>query len=160
AMVGERLRDLRHPPTGLPWYRKFFDPIGYLLVSALFNVFALPKQSGVLRSFQFAGESVDRGYSVLIFPEGQLARDGRIGAFRSGIGVLATALRIPGVPMRIDGLYEVREAGSSALWTGRARGTVRVYIGEPIRFDVGREPDAIASELQQRMQELLGESNS
>ena len=154
AMVGERLRDLRHPPAELLWYRKLSDPIGYLLVSALFNVFALPKQSGVRRSFQFAGESVDRGYSILIFPEGQLTRDGRIGVFRSGIGVLASTLNIPVVPMRIDGLYAVREAGRLALWFGRARGAVRISIGDPIRFDSGDAPDRIAIDLRQRM-ELL-----
>jgi long-chain acyl-CoA synthetase len=150
AMAGERLRDLRHPPAGLANYRKLADPVAYVLVSALFNVFALPKQSGVRRSFQFAGESVDRGYSILIFPEGQLTRDGRVAAFRSGIGVLATTLQIPVVPMRIDGLYELREARRRIARPG----AIRVSIGEPVRFDLSAEPDSVARALRQIVERL------
>jgi long-chain acyl-CoA synthetase len=150
AMNGERLRDLRHPPAALGWFRRLVDPVGYLLVSALFNVFAMPKQSGVRRSFQFAGETVDRGCSVLVFPEGQLTRDGRLSPFRGGIGVLAKTLRIPVVPMRIDGLYELREAGRRLARPG----AVRVAIGEPIRFDPATEPEEIASRLQHSVERL------
>ncbi len=150
AMVGERLRDLRHPPAALPWFRRWFDPLGYLLVTALFNVFSMPKESGVRASFQFAGESVDRGYSLAVFPEGQLTRDGRVGTFRGGIGVLAQKLNIPVVPIKIDGLYELREAGRRFARPG----TVRVVIGTPVRFGVGDEPEQIARQLQERVAAL------
>jgi long-chain acyl-CoA synthetase len=153
AMIGERLRDLRHPPAEVGWFRRLLDPVAYLLVSALFNVFAMPKQSGVRRSFQFAGETVDRGYSVLVFPEGQLTRDGRLSEFRGGIGVLAKSLRIPVVPMRIDGLYELREARRRIARPG----TVRVTIGEPIRFDPAAEPEEITSRLRRRVEQLAKE---
>jgi long-chain acyl-CoA synthetase len=150
AMVGERLRDLRHPPAELSWFRRLVDPVGYLLVAALFNVFSMPKQSGVRASFQFAGESVDRGYSLAVFPEGQLTRDGQVGPFRGGIGVLAQKLSIPVVPIKIDGLYELREARRRFARPG----AVRVTIGAPVRFGRDEEPEQIARQLQQRVAAL------
>ena len=152
AMNGERLRDLRHPPREFGWFHRLIDPLGYFLVSALFNVFSMPKQSGVRASFQFAGELADRGQSILIFPEGELTRDGRLGAFRAGIGVLAKTLNIPVVPIRLDGLYELRVAGKKLAKPG----TVRVRIGEPHRFEPAAEPEAIARRLQQVV-EIMGE---
>ncbi|MBI2819961.1 MAG: AMP-binding protein [Acidobacteria bacterium] len=151
AMFGERLRDLRHPPADAPLWRRLVDRLSYVLVTALFNVFSMPKQSGVRASFQFAGESVDRGQSILVFPEGQLTRDGRLSPFRAGIGALAQSLHLPVVPIRIDGLYELRVAGK---WMARP-GTVRIQIGEPHRFDPGEEPEAIAAALQ-RILEAMG----
>jgi long-chain acyl-CoA synthetase len=144
AMFGERLRELRHPPPDLPWFRRWAYPLGYLLVCTLFNVFSMPKQSGVRRSFQYAGESVDRGYSILVFPEGQLTRDGRVGPFRAGIGILAQQLGIPVVPMKIDGLYALRQAGRRSA----PPNAVRVTIAPPIGFQQGVPAEEVAARLQ------------
>jgi long-chain acyl-CoA synthetase len=151
AMNGERLRDLRHPPKSRQWFLRFVDRFNYVAVSAFFNVFSMPKQSGVRASFQFAGETVDRGYSILVFPEGQLTKDGSIMPFRSGIGVLATKLNLPVVPMRIDGLYKVRLSGRRYAWPG----TVRVTIGEPQRFDPATSAEEIARHLEASVNDLV-----
>ena len=95
--------------------------VGYYLVVALFNVFPLPQQSGVRESFAYAGESVDRGYSVLVYPEG-VRTDGKPVPFRSGVGMLAARLNIPVVPMRIDGLYEMKMAGHKIARPGELEG--------------------------------------
>src|SRR5205085_2011719 len=71
----------------------------------------LPREGGFRRSFAYAGEAVDRGYSVLVFPEGRHTTDGNMNPFRAGIGLLAQNLGIPVLPMRIDGLYEIKQAG-------------------------------------------------
>jgi long-chain acyl-CoA synthetase len=34
----------------------------------------LPRQTGFRESFAYAGESVDRGYSILVFPDGYPGR--------------------------------------------------------------------------------------
>ena len=63
----------------------------YWLLTALFNVFPLPRLQGFRQSFAHAGEALDRGYSVLIFPEGTRSQTGEIAPFRQGIGLLAVA---------------------------------------------------------------------
>ncbi len=98
AMGGETLTDLRVPPPGTNFFRAILGRIQYPLAIALFHVFPLPVRSGFRKSFEFAGELVDRGWSVLVFPEGVLTPDGAIGPFRAGIGLLVTRLRIPVSP--------------------------------------------------------------
>jgi long-chain acyl-CoA synthetase len=156
AMVGERLRDLRHPLPGRRFFLRCADRMAYIAVCAFFNVFPMPKESGARGSFQFAGESVDRGQSILVFPEGQLTRDGRLSPFRPGIGALAKNLDIPVIPIRLDGLYELRKAGKRMA---KPR-SVQVCIGGPARIvpdENGNEPgpEAIAATLQ-RILETMG----
>lgn len=150
AMLGEMLQEMRRPPAGMPWMKRWVEKISYLLVTALFNVFPLPQQTGFRRSFAYAGESADRGFSILVFPEGARTRDGALGPFRAGIGLLATSLALPVVPIRIDGLYELKSAGKRFARPG----TVRVTVGSPVRYDPGTDPAAIARDLEMRVRLL------
>jgi long-chain acyl-CoA synthetase len=74
AMEGEVLRGWRHPPAGTRWFQRLIRGAQYVLVVSLFNVFPLPQKSGFRKSFEFAGETMDRGYSVLVFPEERALR--------------------------------------------------------------------------------------
>jgi len=56
----------------------------WLFRSALLNLFPLPRAAGFRKSFAYAGEAVDRGYSVLVFPEGKHTTDGKMNPFRAG----------------------------------------------------------------------------
>jgi len=144
---GETLRDMRHPPREWFFLKHWAYWLGYWLVVGLFNVFPLPQRSGFRESFRFAGESVDRGYSVLVFPEGELTPDGKLHPFQSGIGLLARNLRLPIVPMRIDGLWEVKLTG----WRFARPGKVRVTIGAPVTYPPETPPEQIARELESRV---------
>ncbi|MBI3894730.1 MAG: AMP-binding protein [Acidobacteria bacterium] len=150
AMVGERLQQMRHPPPEMGWFQGALQRIGYILVTALFNVFPLPKLTGFRESFEYAGESADRGYSVVVFPEGELTRDGRIAPFRTGIGILAKKLNLPIIPIRINGLFELRQAGKKLAppWA------IQVSIGPPVRFNSETEPERIAEQLRDRVVSL------
>jgi long-chain acyl-CoA synthetase len=150
AMEGEILRQYRYPPAGLGWLARARHRLQYVLVAALFNTFPLPQQSGFRRSFAFAGESVERGFSILVFPEGRRTPDGRMHRFRSGTGVLAGGLGLPVVPMRIDGLYELKVRRQRFA----PAGSVRVTIGEPVTFPPGTEPEVIARDLERRVADL------
>ena len=150
AMGGERLAEMRHPPREWPLARRLLNRMNYFLVVSLFNVFPLPKQSGFRESFRFAGDLADRGWNILVFPEGDLTPDGKLQPFRAGIGLLASNLKLPVVPMRIDGGYEVREAGSKFNRPGR----IQVHIGKPVEFPAGTDPQEIARALEQCVAEL------
>jgi long-chain acyl-CoA synthetase len=150
AMRGERLAEMRRPSKLLNIFKRFHERLNYILALSLFNVFPLPKQSGFLRAFSFAGDLSDRGWNLLIFPEGQITEDGRMAPFRSGIGLLAKRLNLPIVPMRIDGLFEVRRAKQIMAKPGQ----VTVTIGPPLRIDADQDPNEIARELERRVAEL------
>src|SRR5207249_242416 len=92
AAGGEALEVLRTPPRTRSLFMRIFDRVEWFLGVSLLNVFPLPREAGFRDSFAFVGESVDRGFSVLVFPEGHHTTDGHIRAFRSGIGLLVNNL--------------------------------------------------------------------
>ncbi len=156
AMEAERLWGMRHP-SGMGWFMRMVNRVDYFLVIALFNVFPLPKQTGFRESFAFAGELADKGWSVLVFPEGERTKDGKVGRFRGGVGLLATKLDLPVVPVRIDGLWELAQArlsGKSSRLKPVPRGAVKVTIGTPVTFAGDADAEEIARELERRVKEL------
>ena len=133
AMAGEMLRDWRQNAK-----------VKYALGAGIFNVFSLPRQSGFRQSFAYAGEATDRGYSVLIFPEGTETKDGRLQPFRAGIGLLASELNVPIVPIMLDGLFELKQKRQFFVRPG----TVSVTFGEPIMFSADLDPAEITKTLE------------
>lgn len=150
AMQGQRLIEMRRPPREWNWFVRTAYRVGYALVVALFNVFPLPQRSGFRQSFEFAGESADRGNSVMIFPEGHRTFNGEMSTFQSGAGMLAQRLNVPVVPMRIDGLYEAAQDRKHFV----APGKITVRIGDPVYYAKDEKPEAIAADLERRVREL------
>ena len=152
AMGGESLQRMHRPPRDWFFARRWAYWLGYWLVTALFNVFPLPQFSGFRESFRFAGESVDRGYSVLIFPEGEVnnSEDGRMAPFQSGIGLLAENLGVPIVPMRLDGVWQMKRERRRLAHIGE----ITVRIGKPVTFAPGTPPDEIARRLESILSSL------
>src|SRR5262249_46657827 len=132
-------------PSSRNLLMRIFDRVEWFLGVSLLNLFPLPREAGYRDSFAFAGESVDRGYSVLVFPEGHHTTDGKLRPFRSGIGLLVNNLRVPVIPMRINGLFEVKQARKRMARPYQ----ITVKIGAPVRFEPGRDAAEIAHDLQQ-----------
>lgn len=147
AMDGELLETMRKPPEGTRFLSGLLLQAQYLLIVTLFNVFPLPQRAGFRKSFAFAGELIDRGWSVLVFPEGVRTRTGQMSPFRAGIGLLATRLGVPVVPMRIDGLFERKVEDSK--WA--RPGEIKVAIGAPVNFSEATPAEEIAQDLQKRV---------
>ncbi|HYG10669.1 MAG TPA: 1-acyl-sn-glycerol-3-phosphate acyltransferase, partial [Pyrinomonadaceae bacterium] len=152
AMEGERLRGWLRPPEGTGFFTRLRLLVQYALVTTFFYVFPLPKRSGFRRSFAYAGACVERGESVLVFPEGERAARGqmRMSPFRTGIGVLAQELGVPVVPVKLHGLYELKRRRQYFASPGQ----VAVVFGEPVTFDAGVEAAQIAAELERRVARL------
>src|ERR1019366_4329078 len=112
-------RNMRNQPN---WFANLLAPAAYWLLTALFNVFPLPRARGFRRSFSHAGEAMDRGYSVLIFPEGTRSRVGRMHPFRPGIGLLAQQSQVPILPIALVGLYDLAtEPGAPSVTASPSR---------------------------------------
>jgi long-chain acyl-CoA synthetase len=150
AAGGEALESLRSPGEDRPFFYRIYDRLQWASGVALLNLFPLPGRSGFRKSFAYAGEAVDRGYSVLVFPEGRHTLDGKLLPFRTGVGLLSNNLRIPVLPMRIDGLFEVKNAGKKFAPPGK----ICVRIGKPIQFAPETDPEEIARTLRDAVEQL------
>jgi long-chain acyl-CoA synthetase len=152
AMGGESLKRMRQPPRDWFFLKRWAYSSGYWLATALFNVFPLPQHSGFRESFRFAGESADRGYSILVFPEGEVnnSEDGRMAAFQSGAGLLAENLGLPVIPMRLDGVWQMKRARRRLAHPGE----ITVHIGAPMTFPLGAPPEEISRTLESRVRSL------
>jgi long-chain acyl-CoA synthetase len=152
AMDGEMLRRYRHPSLAASARERLGGLPAYALLATLMNVFSLPRKSGFRKSFAFAGESVERGYSVIVFPEGVRTPNGALSPFLPGIGLLAQGLRLPVLPAFIQGLFALKAAGRRTARPGE----VSVIFGDPVVYERGRAPEEIAKDLERRVAELQG----
>jgi long-chain acyl-CoA synthetase len=149
AMGGETLQTFRHPPAEWFFAKRWLWQLGYFSLVALFNVFPLPQLSGFRESFRFAGQSADRGYNLLIFPEGIINDRDTPGMlpFQPGIGLLAQNLNIPIIPLRIDGLWQMKQENRRLAHPGE----LTVLIGAPVTFPL----DTAAADITTRLQSLI-----
>jgi long-chain acyl-CoA synthetase len=156
AMAGEMLLDYRHARNQTNAVANLLAPGAYWLLTALFNVFPLPRARGFRRSFAHAGDAMDHGYSVLIFPEGTRSPDGKLHTFRPGIGLLAQQSRVPILPIAIVGLGEIYAAlknKQDARWFRSGR--IEVRIGAPIAAaNDATDPATLTETLEQAIRTL------
>jgi long-chain acyl-CoA synthetase len=123
------------------------NPVQGLLASVLGNTFPLQREGGVRRSLEMLGLRLDRGFSILLYPEGKLTVGGPMQPFKPGIGLIAVEGGTPVVPVKLDirrmARYDRRRLPAPL------RGEVHVSVGAPIRFESGTDPVAATSHLEQ-----------
>jgi long-chain acyl-CoA synthetase len=151
AMSGEMLQDFRRGRGAPSSVLNPLLPIAYWLITVFINVFPLPRLGGFRRSFEHAGRALDRGYSVIIFPEGHRSADGSLQTFRSGIGLLAQQAEADVLPVALVGFDQVIQSGKRWFHAGR----IAVRIGEPVPYDPHSTPEQTTQRLQAAMAKLL-----
>ena len=150
AQDGELLRELRHPPKEIGLFMQLLYRLQYFSIVLFFNVFSMPQKSGFRRSFNFAGEMIDGGYNLMVFPEGERTKHGEMNPFRTGSGLLIKELDTQVVPMRIDGLWKLKQANRHLARPGE----ISVIVGQPMHYSNEDEPEQIALDLAQRVKAL------
>ncbi|WP_263351491.1 AMP-binding protein [Acidicapsa acidisoli] len=148
AMSGEMLLDYRIGRNQGNFLLNLLAPPQYWLVTALFNVFPMPRMHGFRKSFQHAGEAMDRGYSVLIFPEGARYHEGEMRPFRQGIGLIGQEAQIPILPVTLVGLDEMYRT----RWF-RSR-SLEIRIGKIIPVDETTDPAELTAKLESAVRDL------
>lgn len=91
------------------------------------------KRGGGSASLDHAKWLLDKGWNVMIFPEGTRSTSGRMSKFKPGVAILALEKGVPIIPVFMDGLRELRPKGALQA----SRGPATAAIGKPIHFAPG-----------------------
>jgi len=138
AMSQDYFRAWLDPRTS-SWIRRMSSMFQYLLAISIFNAYPLPQRmAGVRRALKYTGELISRGYCPLVYPEGARTPDGSLHPFKTGIGLMATRLGVPVVPIHIAGMFEIYSIHHG--WP--QRGSVRITIGQPLHFEKEHDEEA------------------
>jgi long-chain acyl-CoA synthetase len=153
AMAGGLLVGWRHARTERHGWLRPLTPVAYWLVTALFNVFPLPQGAGFRRSFAHAGAAMDHGMHVILFPEGRRSAGEILGAFQSGIGLLARESVAPVLPVAMTGLGEIKRR--KRRWF--RPGTVTIRVADPMTMESGETPQEFTARLEAQFRSLLSQ---
>jgi 1-acyl-sn-glycerol-3-phosphate acyltransferase len=163
-------------------HQSFFDPVlvglasrRYLSYLARDSLFKNRYFSSIIRSLdavkidrQFGKDGLqatlnvlDRGKAVLVFPEGERTRDGKMEPFKAGVSLLIKRVKAPIVPVGIAGAFHAwprhrKIPKFSPRFLAANDATIALSIGKPIDpaslTGLGREEmlarlfDAVAAE--------------
>ena len=131
-------------PDRFPLRERLTNSTNYYLASLFFAAFPLPQREiGARHALRYIGEVVESGFSVLIFPEGRRTDAGEIAPFQPGVGMMASRLALPVVPVRLEGLDRILHHS----WRFPRRGRARVTFGPALSLK-GNDYAALAKEVE------------
>jgi long-chain acyl-CoA synthetase len=133
--------------TRFEWFR---ESLIYSLVALFFNAFPLPQtEIGARESLRYLGDLVSDQWSILYFPEGERTEAGEIHTFQPGIGLIASRLEVPVLPVRLRGVEKVLHR--HAHWPRPGR--VDIVFGSPLQLR-GEDYTAIAKRIEDAVRGL------
>jgi long-chain acyl-CoA synthetase len=94
----------------------------------LTNLKAIDRRSSLRQSLRQASEVIERGRTVLIFPEGTRSASGEIQEFKSLVGYLALAHNVDILPVHLSGTHAAMSKGSPVP----TRRDIVARIGPPL----------------------------
>ena len=86
--------------------------LGQLITA--FNSIPVDRGSADVSSFKKALKVLDKGSPLLVFPEGTRSLDGSLQAAKAGVGLIAIKARVPVLPARVIGGFEI--LGKGCKW--------------------------------------------
>jgi len=107
---------------GNRWRKAYFEN--------LTNLVPMSRSGSLRQSLRQAGELLEQGKTVLIFPEGTRSADGEVKEFKSAVGYLALQTRVDILPVYLGGTFAALPKGATLL----RRRDVAVRIGPALEI--------------------------
>ena len=146
-----------------PWRNKlvaaaaadyFFNTRTKGTLSALgLNAIPIDREATGRKSAEQIRDLIERGWSLVIYPEGGRSPDGWGQEWKGGAAYIASRTKSPLIPVFIDGTGSLFGKGSKNLKVGRTR----VVFGAPIWPQEGESTRALNARLEQAVELLADE---
>jgi 1-acyl-sn-glycerol-3-phosphate acyltransferase len=107
------------------------------------------RPSDLKRMWRLTQDAIDRGTSLIIFPEAKRTRDGRLNEFQVGGFRVAQQLGVPIVPVSLVGSFQHHRTGHWMLWPA----TITVYLHDTIETKGLTKEDVPA--LRERVRQII-----
>ncbi len=88
-----------------------------------------------IKSLKYAAERVNKGISVVIFPEGTRSTDGTLGDFKRGAFMLADFAKVQLVPVAISGSIDIMSRTKFKIKSG----DVTVKFANPVEYSKDKD---------------------
>jgi 1-acyl-sn-glycerol-3-phosphate acyltransferase len=133
----------------------FFDSgIRNAFIKVFFNGF--PIYRGSIRDRRsVAGDLVDAGVPIMVFPEGTRSPTGAMRRFSVGTAALAISRKVPMLPVAIVGAFEAMPRGRN--WPKPGRPPVHAVFGSPVHAEPGETPPQFAARVRSAIREMFDE---
>ena len=121
----------------------------------LLKVIPVDPDSALVSAMRAGAYGLRRGKVLVLFPEGERSIDGVPRNFKKGAAILATHLRVPIVPVAMDGFFEVWPRGKKY----QGPHPLRMAFGDPLLPPENVQPGeaaytALTAELKSRVVEM------
>jgi long-chain acyl-CoA synthetase len=123
------------------------------LAELFFNSYPLPRleSESIRPGLESTGQLIDKGYSIVIFPEGKISLDGKLQKLKLGTGLFAVEMDSEIVPVKIEGTREIAPYGKLLP---RRRGVVKVIFGKPLKFKRSDSYEETRDQIENTMRNL------
>src|SRR3954452_14778096 len=119
----------------------------------LINAFPIDRTRISRRGAVLAGELLDAGWSIIIFPEGGRSPDGWAQEHKPGAAFLANRHGVPVVPVHLEGTRRVLRRGAKSITPS----STTVTFGSPLRADEGEDTRDFAGRIERAVAALADE---
>ena len=124
------------------------------------NIIPVDPNANLMSAMQAGAAGLRLKKTLMLFPEGERSIDGELKPFRKGAPILSAQLRVPIVPVAMDGLFELWPRSRGLQWRKLLPWNVtpvRLVFGAPITMEKG--DDAGATERLRQAVETLFNAN-
>lgn len=110
----------------------FEDPVRRAYFENFTNLVPMERHGSLRESLRLAGEVIQQGYVLLIFPEGTRSTSGVMADFKPSLGYLALTNRCGILPMYLAGTYEAMPKGR---YLPRRGERVAAHVGPYVSYE-------------------------
>jgi long-chain acyl-CoA synthetase len=102
------------------------------------NLVPVDPDCGLISAMQAGAYGLRQGRVLVLFPEGERSIDGTVKPFKKGASILSHHLRVPIVPVALEGVFEIWPRNRPLDWRRLLPGAgtrVKVVFGPPVQPD-------------------------
>ena len=131
---------------GTSWKKRCIQ----FIVLAVWNAFGIERVGSPLRSVRTMSSLIQRGWSIVLYPEGTRSESEEIAPFKSGLAVVAKLANCPVVPVYVVGGRSILPKATYIPRTG----TMHISFGKPLTLKDGEKAESFTNRVERSIHNM------